>query len=119
MEEKENLCCDADIDIFGIEEEKNICPVEIKPCYNYQSITITMYADLNNLEPLFKAYENVLKGLKELTDRVLKEEDVNFEPATERQKEIMDHFKIVYPKHCSNERAQKLIEKSIAKNKKK
>lgn len=95
----------------------NYVDIEIKPCYNYQSITVKTKIDEDNLLSIFELYKYLLEELKKVTDEVLGDEDVNFVPATEKQKEIMDKYRIVYPKKCSNEQAQKLIEKSIAKKK--
>lgn len=91
-----------------------------KPTYNFQSIEFEWYLTDSNKEEMKDLYLELLSFLmdnapEQATAKEEPKKKVN--PATEKQKAIMDRFGILYPKDCSVEFAQKLIKESIDKSK--
>lgn len=87
-----------------------------KPTYNFQSIEFEIECLENNLEPMFNLYRRVVEGLIKVTPDQPKN-GVSSTPASAKQIEIMDKFRIPYQPGITYDQADAKIKESYAKAK--
>lgn len=109
------------------QEDNNYCYVlpapqpkvvkfKCKPTYNFQSIEFEIECLENNLEPMFNLYRRVVEGLIKVTPDQPKN-GVSSTPASAKQIEIMDKFRIPYQPGITYDQADAKIKESYAKAK--
>lgn len=109
------------------QEDNNYCYVlpppqpkvvkfKCKPTYNFQSIEFEIECLENNLEPMFSLYRRVVEGLIKVTPDQPKN-GVSSTPASAKQLEIMDKFRIPYQPGITYDQADAKIKESYAKAK--
>ena len=93
-----------------------IVKFKCKPTYNFQSIEFEVECHENNLEPMFALYRKVVEGLIAVTPSQPNQPQIK--PASAKQLEIMDKFRIPYQPGISYEDADRKIQESYnrAKN---
>lgn len=102
------------------EEEEPVLVFKCKPCWNFQSIEFEIAGSVNDA---IEMYNVVLQELKAISPeqptlaRKVPSKKLPKNPATDKQKEIMDRYKIPYDKYTSREEARDLINKSIQESK--
>lgn len=106
------------IDKLEINETEEVKPtsfkVKCKPTYNFQSIEFEW--ELNcpkDLDYMFDVYRELLEGLIRIAPNQEKVEEK--EPATKKQLEILNRFKIPHKANVSKEEAGKLIQNNLKK----
>ena len=96
-----------------INEEKTLI-LKCKPTYNFQSIEFEWeIRNPEDQEYMFAIYKELLDGLISIAPNQEKADEI--EPATEKQLEILNKFKIKHKANVSKEEANKLIQKSLKK----
>lgn len=103
------------------EQPDPVTVFKCKPTWNFQSIEFEVKGTVNEA---ILMYSVVLEELKAISpeQRVMRTARVPSKkrpknPATEKQKEIMDRYGIEYDEYTSKEEARKLIDKSIQESK--
>ena len=94
-----------------------------KPCFNFQ--TIEFEFEVNTKEDwdrFIAAYSRCYHALQKIAPEDIKIngkklKSIQIDPATDRQKEIMDEHGIDYPENISRKAASKLIQESMEKAK--
>lgn len=91
-----------------------ILKFKCKPTFNFQSIEFEIECEENNLEPMFDIYKRVVEGLISVSPDQPKN-GVVAKPASSKQIEIMDKFRIPYQPGISYEAADAKIQESMKK----
>lgn len=94
--------------------EPKLIKFKCKPTFNFQSIEFEFECSENYLEPMFNLYRRVVEGLIAVSPDQPKN-GVVAKPASEKQIEIMDKFKISYQPGISYEQADAKIQESMRK----
>lgn len=92
--------------------EPKLIKFKCKPTYNFQSVEFEIECSENFIDPMFSLYKKVLEGLIAITPDQPKNGVVP-KPASEKQIEIMEKFKIPYKTGISYEEADAKIQESM------
>lgn len=101
--------------------KKHIIKCKCKPTYNFQSIEFEWELDLddgNSICNMFDLYDDLLENLQlsaPVQPTAQKKEEVVEDPATEKQLQILNKFKIKHSPNVSKREANELIQKSMRK----
>ena len=96
--------------------EPRLIKFKCKPTYNFQSIEFEIEVSEDYLEPMFTLYRKVVEGLIKVTPDQPKN-GVVANPASPKQIEIMDKFRIPYQPGITYDQADAKIKESYAKSK--
>lgn len=97
--------------------EPKIIKFKCKPTFNFQSIEFEIECADNNLTPMFALYRKIIEELIKVTPDQPKNGVVGGKPASQKQLEVMDKFRIPYQPGISYDEANRRIQESYAKNK--